>query len=703
MFGARTAWVSDIEQRDKKGALIGNAPLILAHRFPGVPNLGDITAVDWSQVEPVDIIDGGSPCFAADTPVLTARGYVPIYAVRIGDVVLTHENQWRPVTDTMNRIADTVEFSPGFYATPNHRFWARPDGREWRNETRRYQRVLGAPKWVEIEQAQGSFLAQPISVPSIAEPPSMPAGITYWHLGRWLADGYIRAGGQPVIAVGKQKFDRDTHLFDDRHWRVSEERTAFKFHYRDGSAGSWFSAHFGEHADGKTIPAWIFSASEQLRREFLAGYWSGDGYTFGKQSMRSASVSPCLTVGIRTLAESLGYTTSLHYNRVEPKKVIEGRVVNQRDWWSVTSTPDSGRYTSTIGNHRWSKLRKQPLRSGLRRVYDLTVAGDHSFIAAGFVVHNCQDVSAAGARAGMTEGTRSNLWVAMREAVAQLKPAIVIWENVYGALSARADSRVESEPGLLGGGPGGPALRAAGRVCGDLASLGLDAEWAVVRASDVGAPHQRARIFIVASHPERISRHEWRLAVARETDGGRPFSTASRCDRAPVRLLPTPAASQYGSNQSLSPGAAVRPSLAAIDKLLPTPRATRGGSATETVSPLPTPSAADSQGGHERRGGNRSGELLLKGIARQDRFGDYAAAITGWEQVNGPAPDPTEGRRLSARFVEWLMGLSAGWVVDVPGLTHNQQLHALGNGVVPQQAAFAIRMLLTRLALQEAS
>ena len=45
----------------------------------------------------------------------------------------------------------------------------------------------------------------------------------------------------------------------------------------------------------------------------------------------------------------------------------------------------------------------------------------------------------------------------------------------------------------------------------------------------------------------------------------------------------------------------------------------------------------------------------------------------------------------------------AGWVVDVPGLTRNQQLHALGNGVFPQQAAFAIRMLLTRLALQEAS
>ena len=128
--------------------------------------------------------------------------------------------------------------------------------------------------------------------------------------------------------------------------------------------------------------------------------------------------------------------------------------------------------------------------------------------------------------------------------------------------------------------------------------------------------------------------------------------------------------------------------------LLPTPRATRGGSATETVNLLPTPTTQPETGnGHAR---NLGSEVRQK-------FGSYAAAITRWEQVNGPAPDPTEGRRLSARFVEWLMGLSAGWVVDVPGLTRNQQLHALGNGVIPQQAAFAIRMLLTRLALQEAS
>lgn len=45
-------------------------------------------------------------------------------------------------------------------------------------------------------------------------------------------------------------------------------------------------------------------------------------------------------------------------------------------------------------------------------------------------------------------------------------------------------------------------------------------------------------------------------------------------------------------------------------------------------------------------------------------------------------------------FVEWLMGLPAGHVTDVPGLTRNAQLKALGNGVVPQQAALALSLLL---------
>jgi DNA (cytosine-5)-methyltransferase 1 len=80
-------------------------------------------------------------------------------------------------------------------------------------------------------------------------------------------------------------------------------------------------------------------------------------------------------------------------------------------------------------------------------------------------------------------------------------------------------------------------------------------------------------------------------------------------------------------------------------------------------------------------------------------WGAYGPAVARWERLTRPAPSPTErGRngqpRLSPAFVEWLMGLPTGWVTDVPGLTRNEQLKALGNGVVPQQAAHALRLLL---------
>ena len=74
--------------------------------------------------------------------------------------------------------------------------------------------------------------------------------------------------------------------------------------------------------------------------------------------------------------------------------------------------------------------------------------------------------------------------------------------------------------------------------------------------------------------------------------------------------------------------------------------------------------------------------------------------MTRWEHILGrPAPAPTEpsrtgGQRLSARFVEHMMGCPDGWVCDVPGISRNDQLRLLGNGVVRQQVASAIRHLL---------
>ncbi len=228
-----------------------------------------------------------------------------------------------------------------------------------------------------------------------------------------------------------------------------------------------------------------------------------------------------------------------------------------------------------------------------------------------------------------------------------------------------------------------------------------------------------------------------------------------------VGLLPTPTAVAYGSNRSLSAGAAVRPSLARLVtdlapqppipplptptvadtgslanttpsrtvpqsghagrtstdpvRLLPTPRGTDGakgcpgqrGSHGDLTLPsaaarvLPTPTSSDANGPGGRRDGGANPQATRVGLPTADpsRWGAYAAAVARWELLlQRPVPEPTQtgthGKPvLAPPFVEWLMGLPAGWVTGLP-LPRTQALRVLGNGVIPQQAAAALRLLL---------
>lgn len=111
----------------------------------------------------------------------------------------------------------------------------------------------------------------------------------------------------------------------------------------------------------------------------------------------------------------------------------------------------------------------------------------------------CQDVSLAGARRGLKDGTRSGLWSEFAKAIEVLKPRLVVIENVRGLLSAEAAvGELEQCAWCLGDESNESALRALGAVLGSLADLGYNAEWCGLRAADAGAPHNRFRIFIAA-------------------------------------------------------------------------------------------------------------------------------------------------------------------------------------------------------------
>jgi len=358
----------------------------------------------------------------------------------------------------------------------------------------------------------------------------------------------------------------------------------------------------------------------------------------------------------------------------------------------------------------------------------------------------CQDVSVSGARAGLRDGTRSGLWSEFARSIAEDRPDWVVIENVGGLLSAEAHSDVEPCPWCLGDEPGEPALRALGAVLADLAALGFDAEWTSIRASDIGAPHGRLRVFILAwpsentgrsggagrtARPATTARNEASVGSDTRGDGG-------RSDR-PLTLLPTPTVgnatggnAQRGGDRSeekLLPGIAVE--LAAGALLLPTPVAQPSGNSPsehlrkkpgrEVVTDLaiiaengliesggrlllPTPTASEGAKGGPNQAYGSGGATLSGTIPHLTSWGPYANAIAGWETVMGrPAPAPVrmDGKggkaRLNPELTEWMMGWPFGWVTaSVIGLSRAEQLKACGNGVVLQQAIAALRMLLAR-------
>jgi DNA (cytosine-5)-methyltransferase 1 len=293
----------------------------------------------------------------------------------------------------------------------------------------------------------------------------------------------------------------------------------------------------------------------------------------------------------------------------------------------------------------------------------------------------CQPFSTAGKRKG--ESDSRHIWPYIAEGVRRLRPRLVILENVSGHRS-----------------------KGFGAVLGDLAEARYDVQWTSVRASDVGAPHRRDRVFIVASsdagsgrcegYPEPHGRaHEPGLEASLRDNALRLVSAAPD---APVLGL------QRGGQarrRGAGPSYDRQPAPDANGAGRQGPGHHSPGRALAARGHVP----ASSDPGSQRRVG-WPGELgdrrdpAIRGEAGDNpgygatAWGQYEPAIRRWERLTRPAPEPrTPEGSLSPLFVEWMMGLPSGWVTDV-GLPKTQALKILGNGVVPQQAERALRSIL---------
>ena len=217
----------------------------------------------------------------------------------------------------------------------------------------------------------------------------------------------------------------------------------------------------------------------------------------------------------------------------------------------------------------------------------------------------CQPFSHAGQRKG--DNDERHIWPHILKGISILRPKYIVLENVRGHLSLGFKE-----------------------VLGDLSKNGYDAKWRVVRASDVGAPHQRARLFIIAYSIDCGCTY-------RNAIGSKPTFSQSEID---------------GCSTNSNCNACKKPRRATL-RLSGKDRALQS---------------------RENKGQARNEYRFSSSMDRQT------------------VPDPLDQGRLNVKFVEYMMGLPVGWVTDLD-LSRANKLKMLGNGVVPQQAYYALELL----------
>ena len=440
------------------------------------------------------------PCFTADNLVLTSIGYKSIAEIKVGDLVLTHDNTYKKVTKTFdNGVKPTLKINAmavdEITCTHNHRFYVRTMSRVGHLQHREFS----TPYWKQAKDlTKKDYLGVAINQNSIipkweyvkkSKISSLMSNYDFWWIiGRYIGDGWVRNQGGIIISCPYSQVEylkeRIERLF---HCNIVKERTACNIHIPMKELGV-FVEQFGRGAINKKLTNTILDLPNDLLKGFLEGYQSADGCIVNNLH-KISTISREIVYGTAQCIAKVYKTPYRIYKTARPPKhIIEGRIVNQHDvyelvWKEQKCKQDKAFYED---GYIWYPLRSVEYL-GKNNVYDIEVENNHSFTVQNTIVHNCQDLSSAGLQKGMDKdgNTRSGLLWEVERILNELSteggqlPQVLLMENVPEVIGSKNIHNFAKWVEILD-------------------KLGYRSKWHVLNAKDYGIPQNRNRCFMVS-------------------------------------------------------------------------------------------------------------------------------------------------------------------------------------------------------------
>jgi hypothetical protein len=344
---------------------------------------------------------GVKGCAVAETLVLTSEGYRRADEIRIGDRVLTHTGVYAPVTNVFQDENDCYEVrgqsSFPMIVSCDHRFLGAENA-----ATPKQKRDFLPLAWHDVEflTEHQVYWASPTQFPELPVPwPDAPFEMRsslasfWWLVGRYLADGHFD-GRHLVWFAPEKKRDAIYACLDQlgvHHYTTERAHSsAAGITICSTSLGKWLTQHFGALAGGKKLPAWALGMSPVYRQALLDGYLAGDGwFSEKKKRWEVSTASKVLAVGTQMLAQSLGHTVNCSSVKPNVTEIcgVELKAEPQVSWRLQIGYG----HPAEIDDYLVGKVKSvEPI--GKRKVYNIVIDGDHSYLSGSIMSHNLHPI-----------------------------------------------------------------------------------------------------------------------------------------------------------------------------------------------------------------------------------------------------------------------------------------------------------------------
>ena len=419
---------------DKARTIYNN--IISTHNLVSVVNCKaqDLEIVDRDKY--TYMLTYSFPCVTDNTLVLSEKGYIPFRQLKIGDKVLTKSNTWQKVVKQFdNGVTDIYNLkafgTAGIECTKEHKFYAREMYRKGHKSIRCFK----DPIMVHAKDlTKNHYLGIPVILNEI---PFYTDDINFWYMiGMYLGDGWLNTSTKDIrFGFNDKKIEKFSKL--GFKYSVYDNNNSCKcLRLANKDFYNFIEQYIGTGCNVKHIPIEILNLPKKQLQALYDGYLATDGCVINNKH-QFTSVNESMSYSLLSIIHKLyNRPASIYKIKTKPTKLIQCRNVNEQNWYQIRFKLNTSKYDKAFyeNNYIWFPFKSLTY---IRKdnVYNMEIENDHSYIVNGVVSANCQDLSKAGYRKGMTKGsgTRSGmLWEVERildECNGNL-PQVLVMENV---------------------------------------------------------------------------------------------------------------------------------------------------------------------------------------------------------------------------------------------------------------------------------